>query len=61
MGGVFINYRGDDSQTAAALIDRELAAEFGKDNVFLDSWTLGRFRWVSISSRSYWGGYRLAA
>jgi hypothetical protein len=37
MGGVFINYRGEDSQTAAALIDRELTARFGKDNVFLDS------------------------
>lgn len=37
MGGVFINYRGDDSQTAAALIDRELAARFGNDLVFLDS------------------------
>jgi hypothetical protein len=37
MGGIFINYRGDDSQTAAALIDRELAARFGSDQVFLDS------------------------
>jgi hypothetical protein len=37
MGGVFINYRGEDSQTAAALIDRELTAKFGKDNVFLGS------------------------
>jgi TIR domain len=31
MTGIFINYRGDDSQTAAALIDRELAARFGSD------------------------------
>ena len=37
MSGIFINYRGDDSETAAALIDRELAARFGKDQVFLDS------------------------
>src|SRR5262249_34053731 len=36
MGGVFINYRGEDSDTAAALIDRELAARFGSDRVFLD-------------------------
>jgi TIR domain len=37
MSGIFINYRGDDSQTAAALIDRELTARFGSDLVFLDS------------------------
>lgn len=37
MGGVFINYRGEDSDTAAALIDRELTAQFGSDQVFLDS------------------------
>ena len=36
MGGIFINYRGEDSQTAAALIDRELTARFGSDRVFLD-------------------------
>ena len=36
MSGVFINYRCDDSGTAAALIDRELAARFGNDRVFLD-------------------------
>jgi tetratricopeptide (TPR) repeat protein len=36
VGGVFINYRGEDSQTAAALIDRELTARFGRDLVFLD-------------------------
>lgn len=37
MGGVFINYRGEDSDTAAVLIDRELTAQFGNDQVFLDS------------------------
>lgn len=37
MGGIFINYRGDDSVTAAALIDRHLTVLFGKDQVFLDS------------------------
>src|SRR5262249_57585759 len=37
MGGVFINYRGADSDTAAALIDRELAARLGSERVFLDS------------------------
>jgi tetratricopeptide (TPR) repeat protein len=37
VGGVFINYRGEDSDTAAALIDRELAARFGSDRIFLDS------------------------
>jgi hypothetical protein len=26
MGGIFINYRGKDSQMTAALIDRELTA-----------------------------------
>jgi TIR domain len=36
LGGVFINYRGEDTDTAAALIDRELAARFGSDRVFLD-------------------------
>src|SRR5215468_12511355 len=36
MGGIFINYRGADSDTAAALIDRELVARFGSDRVFLD-------------------------
>ena len=37
MGGVFINYRGSDSDTAAVLIDRELAARFGSHRVFLDN------------------------
>ncbi len=40
MSGIFINYRGDDSGTAAALIDRELVARFGGDLVFLDSRSL---------------------
>ncbi|WP_167969195.1 toll/interleukin-1 receptor domain-containing protein [Lentzea indica] len=34
---MFISYRGDDSLTTAALIDRELAGRFGRDMVFLDS------------------------
>jgi hypothetical protein len=37
MGGIVINYRGEDSLTAAALIDRELTARFGSEQVFLDS------------------------
>jgi hypothetical protein len=37
VSGVFINYRGEDSETAAVLIDRELAARFGSDRIFLDS------------------------
>jgi tetratricopeptide (TPR) repeat protein len=37
VSSVFINYRGEDSDTAAVLIDRELAARFGSDRVFLDS------------------------
>jgi hypothetical protein len=37
MGGVFINYRGEDTDTAASLVDRELSARFGSDQVFLDS------------------------
>jgi hypothetical protein len=36
-GGVFINYRGEDSDTAAVLMERELAVRFGNDRVFLDS------------------------
>jgi hypothetical protein len=36
MTNIVINYRGEDSQTAAALIDRELTARFGSDQVFLD-------------------------
>jgi tetratricopeptide (TPR) repeat protein len=37
VSGVFINYRGADCDTTAALIDRELSARFGSDRVFLDS------------------------
>lgn len=37
MCGIFINYRGDDCDIAAALIDRELTACFGSGLVFLDS------------------------
>jgi len=37
VGGVFVNYRGEDSGIAAVLIDRELVARFGSDRVFLDS------------------------
>jgi hypothetical protein len=37
MSGIFINYRGDDTDTTAALIDRELTARFGAVRVFLDS------------------------
>jgi len=33
VSGVFTNYRGDDSDVAAALIDRELTARFGSDCV----------------------------
>jgi hypothetical protein len=36
MSGIFINYRGDDCGTAAALIDRGLREWFGGDQVFLD-------------------------
>src|SRR5262249_18843501 len=37
VSGVFISYRGEDSDTAAVLIDRELSARLGSDRVFLDS------------------------
>ena len=40
MRGIFINYRGADSGTAAALIDRELTARFGRRLVFLDCMSL---------------------
>src|SRR5215475_8637309 len=36
VSGVFINYRGADSDTAAVLIDRELTNRLGGDRVFLD-------------------------
>ncbi|HEX2243279.1 MAG TPA: TIR domain-containing protein, partial [Gammaproteobacteria bacterium] len=35
--GVFINYRGEDSQAFAALIYHELSAQLGKNQVFLDA------------------------
>jgi tetratricopeptide (TPR) repeat protein len=59
VSGIFINYRGADSDTAAALIDRELTARFGRSSVFLDSLSipagadfvdelLGRLRTCSV-------------
>jgi len=36
VAGIFINYRGDDSGTAAALVDHEMEAWFGRDQVFVD-------------------------
>jgi hypothetical protein len=36
-GGVFINYRGDDSNSYGALLYRDLRRRFGRDSVFLDS------------------------
>lgn len=36
-GGVFINYRGDDSPGYAALVYAELRRRFGRDFVFLDN------------------------
>jgi hypothetical protein len=36
-GGVFINYRGDDSHSYGALLYRDLRRRFGRDSVFLDS------------------------
>jgi tetratricopeptide (TPR) repeat protein len=35
--GVFINYRGDDSEFCAEFVFEELSARFGEDRVFLDS------------------------
>lgn len=37
MSGVFINYRGEDTHSYAALLYRELTGRFGEDLVFLDS------------------------
>ncbi|THA60768.1 toll/interleukin-1 receptor domain-containing protein [Streptomyces sp. A0958] len=37
MPEVFVNYRTGDEETAATLIDRELARRFGRERVFLDS------------------------
>lgn len=36
-GGVFLNYRGADSHSYAAMLRMELSREFGADQVFLDS------------------------
>jgi hypothetical protein len=36
-GGVFINYRGDDSYSYGALLHAELSRRFGADLAFLDS------------------------
>jgi hypothetical protein len=36
-GGVFINYRGDDSHSYGALLYRDLRRRFGRESVFLDS------------------------
>ncbi|MCR6488375.1 toll/interleukin-1 receptor domain-containing protein [Amycolatopsis sp. OK19-0408] len=40
MGGVFINYRGDDSRAMGELLDRDLAATFGREQVFLDCYSI---------------------
>jgi len=42
LSGVFVSYRAADSATHAATIRRELAAQFGDDQVFLD---LTRIKW----------------
>jgi hypothetical protein len=36
-GGVFINYRGEDSHSYGALLHAELSRRFGPESVFLDS------------------------
>ncbi|MGI5499130.1 toll/interleukin-1 receptor domain-containing protein [Lentzea sp. CA-135723] len=40
MGGVFINYRSNDSRVMAELLDRDLTAAFGRDQVFLDCYSI---------------------
>ncbi len=40
VGGVFINYRGDDSRAMGELLDRDLAATFGREQVFLDCYSI---------------------
>jgi hypothetical protein len=40
VGGIFINYRGADSHAAAELLDRDLAAAFGRGQVFLDCYSI---------------------
>ncbi|MEW2068867.1 toll/interleukin-1 receptor domain-containing protein [Streptomyces sp. NPDC007346] len=37
MHDIFVNYRTGDEETAATMIDRELARRFGRERVFLDS------------------------
>ena len=39
-GGVFINYRGEDSHSYGALLHAELSRRFGPELVFLDSETI---------------------
>ncbi|MEV0153947.1 toll/interleukin-1 receptor domain-containing protein [Micromonospora sp. NPDC050686] len=36
MAAIFVNYRTDDDASAAALVDRELSREFGRERVFRD-------------------------
>src|SRR5215468_5818052 len=36
-GGVFINYRGEDSYSYGALLHAELSRRFGSESVFLDA------------------------
>ncbi|MFD9701128.1 toll/interleukin-1 receptor domain-containing protein [Lentzea sp. NPDC059081] len=40
MGGVFINYRSNDSRVMGELLDRDLTAEFGREQVFLDCYSI---------------------
>lgn len=40
MGGVFINYRSEDSRHMAELLDRDLTAAFGREQVFLDCYSI---------------------
>lgn len=40
LGGVFINYRGEDSHSYGALLHAELSRQFGPDLVFLDSMSI---------------------
>jgi hypothetical protein len=48
-GGVFINYRGEDSRAYGALLYVELSRHFGRDLVFMDSESIqaGRTTWSS--------------
>ncbi|MEU3645207.1 toll/interleukin-1 receptor domain-containing protein [Lentzea sp. NPDC034063] len=40
MGGVFINYRSNDSRVMGELLDRDLTAAFGREQVFLDCYSI---------------------